>query len=143
MPPLCRLAGFGSHARRAFCRVKVLLDVNLSRRVAAELRRAGVIVHLVVDEMDPRSPDETVIEWAAHQGAVIVSRDQDFSAILAIRERTGPSLINLRVAEVDPARLAGLIAATIKTFSEDLSAGAVITLDDRHARIHRLPLDRE
>jgi hypothetical protein len=35
--------------------LKILLDVNLSRRVAMELRNLGVGVDLVVDEMDPRS----------------------------------------------------------------------------------------
>ena len=63
----------------------LLLDVNLSRRVATALAQLGVNVHLVVDEMDPRSPDEAIIDWAGRRGAVIVSRDQDFSAILATR----------------------------------------------------------
>jgi predicted nuclease of predicted toxin-antitoxin system len=69
-----------------------------------------------------------------------VNRDQDFSAILAVTGAGKPSLINLRLTTVEAERLASVIADVVKAFSDDLEAGAIVTVEDNRARIHRLPV---
>jgi predicted nuclease of predicted toxin-antitoxin system len=90
--------------------------------------------------MDPRAPDQETISEARRRGAVVISFDQDFGAILAVSGATSPSLVNLRVSYLDVDRLASAIAAIAHMAEADLVAGAVVTLDDAGARVHRLPL---
>ena len=120
--------------------MKFLADVNVSRHVVESLRSRGLDITRVPEIMDGRSPDSEVVSAARRLGAVLFSFDQDFSAILAISGLTAPSLINLRVTDVDAERLARAISAVVRATEADLLAGAVVTLDDAGVRVHRLPV---
>jgi predicted nuclease of predicted toxin-antitoxin system len=120
--------------------MRFLADVNVSRRVVERLRSLGFEILRVPEIMDGRSPDQEIISEARRRQAVLISHDQDFSAILALSGATDPSVINLRVSSVDAERLAHAIAVVARATEEDLLAGAVVTLDDAGVRVHRLPL---
>jgi predicted nuclease of predicted toxin-antitoxin system len=120
--------------------MRFLADVNISRHVIARLRSQGCDVTLVSEIMDCRSPDQEVLSEARRRQAIVISFDQDFGAILAISGATNPSLINLRVTDVDAERLANAIFAVVSVTAADLISGAVVTLDDAGVRVHRLPL---
>ena len=118
----------------------LLVDVNISPLVAAELRQLGVAVVRVGEVLDIRAPDENIVAEAVRLGAILVSRDQDFAAILATTGATRPSLVNVRVSEVDPGRLARAIASAVEALRDDLAQGAIVTLDDGGLRVHPLPV---
>jgi predicted nuclease of predicted toxin-antitoxin system len=120
--------------------MRLLADVNVSRRVVERLRSRGWDVIRVPEIMDPRSPDYDILSEARRRQAVRVSHDQDFGAILAISGATAPSFVNLRVSDVDADRVARTIADALRTAEADLLAGAVVTLDDAGMRVHQLPL---
>ena len=121
---------------------KIFADVNLSPRVVAALRADGFDAVRVSEVMPACSADQDVLAEAVRLGAVLVSQDQDFAAILAATGATRPSLVNLRVSFVDPERLARTIAAVMRTVPEDLAAGAIVTVDDVRVRVHGLPVGR-
>lgn len=120
--------------------MKLLADVNVSASVVARLRSDGVDVTRVVDVMDARSPDAQVVEAALERGAVLVSHDQDFGALLAIAGARKPSLINLRTSSVDVDFLVRCIKRVLTNAGEDLAAGAIVTVEDSGMRIRRLPI---
>jgi predicted nuclease of predicted toxin-antitoxin system len=120
--------------------MKLLIDVNLSPRVAAALRARGHDAVRVSDILDPRASDETIISDALRRGAVIVTRDQDFSMLLVTTGAAKPSIVNLRVSTVDADVLATLIDAIVQDRAADLEGGAIVTVDDRRVRIRRLPV---
>jgi len=120
--------------------MKILADVNISPRVVAALRADGFDAIRVSDVMPATSPDEEILAVAARLGAVVVSQDQDFSALLATSGATRPSHVNLRVTFVDADRLARTVAAAMRAAADDLLAGAIVTIDDAHVRVHRLPV---
>ncbi len=120
--------------------MKLLVDVNLSPKVVAALRDSGHDAIRTTELLDARAPDEAILAEALRRGATIVTRDQDFSALLARNGATGPSLINLRVAIVEHRALAKLIDAVVRDTSTDLAAGAIVSVDDARIRIHRLPI---
>jgi len=120
--------------------MKFLADVNISRRVVERLRTHGYSVVRVPEIMDPRAPDQEILAEARRRGAIVVSFDQYFGAILAVSGATSPSLINIRVTNVDVKKLANAILAVVRLAEEDLMEGAVVTLDDNGVRVHRLPL---
>lgn len=120
--------------------MKFLADVNVSRHVVEHLRSQGHSVVRVPEILDPGSPDDAVIAEARRWGAIVISFDQDFGAILAVTGATSPSLVNLRVSFTDAGRLAAMIASIARIAEADLMAGAVVTIDDSGVRVHRLPL---
>ena len=120
--------------------MRFLADVNVSRLVVERLKTYGYSIVRVPELMDPRTPDQEIIAEARRQGATLISFDQDFGAILAVSGVVSPSLVNLRVTDVDVDELANAIATAIRLTETDLSAGAVVTLDDNGVRVHRLPL---
>jgi predicted nuclease of predicted toxin-antitoxin system len=120
--------------------MRVLADVNLSPRVVAGLRSHGIDAVRVSDVLDPRATDVEVLAEALRRDAILVSRDQDFSGILAATNATKPSHLNVRVSIVEATRLVGILVAVLSATAAELEAGAIVTLDDAGTRIHRLPV---
>jgi predicted nuclease of predicted toxin-antitoxin system len=121
--------------------VRFLADVNVSRRVVALLREKGLDVVRVSEILDPRTADPVILEEARSRDAVVISHDQDFTALLALSGATSPSLINLRVSYADSERLADEIAAVARSAARALAEGAIATVDDGGARVLPLPVE--
>jgi predicted nuclease of predicted toxin-antitoxin system len=120
--------------------MRFIADINVSRRIVEELCDAGHdAVHVSV-LMDCRAKDKQILEEGRRRNAVVVSHDQDFAAILATTGALTPSLINIRVSYVDVDRLARMILSVVQATAQDLSTGAIVTIDDRGVRIHQLPV---
>lgn len=63
--------------------MRLLLDENLSSRIAEGLRARGFDALAVAEVTDLRGqPDVVVFEWAIDRGRAIVTFDVDFAAIL-------------------------------------------------------------
>lgn len=123
--------------------MKLLADVNVSVLVVARLRTAGVDVVRVCEFMDARSPDSDIVRSALERGAVLLSHDQDFSAMLAMNGAAKPSLLNLRTSSVDPDFLSQCILRALTEAAPELQAGAIVTVEDGGARVRRLPIGGE
>lgn len=120
--------------------MKLLLDVNISPSVAARLRSAGHDAVRATEVLDARASDASIVATALGLDAVVVTRDQDFSMLVALSGATRPSIINLRVSAVDASALAALIEAVVREVQVDLQAGAIVTVDDARMRVRTLPL---
>lgn len=120
--------------------MKLLADVNVSRRVVERLRALGVDVHHVPDLLDPRTADIDILALARREGAVLVSFDQDFGALLAASGERQPSFLNLRLSAVTVEGLAFRLHAVLSAFADDLAEGVIVTLDDEGLRVRRLPV---
>jgi predicted nuclease of predicted toxin-antitoxin system len=76
--------------------LRFLVDANLSPRVAARLRLDGHDVAHVGDVGLLTAADETILAHASREVRTIVSADADFAMLLAVANRSEPSLILLR-----------------------------------------------
>jgi uncharacterized protein DUF5615 len=77
------------------------LDVARRRRRAwpSRGRRRGDVVR--VDEvLPPTASDEAIVTAAIRDGRHIITQDPDFSAIVALSGRIGPSVISLRLSSL-------------------------------------------
>lgn len=114
--------------------------MNLSVEWASILRLEGLdAVHW--REVGGKTDSDTVIlEWAAKNGAVILTQDLDFPWLLASTRAAGPSVVLLRLRnELDPL-CQRRIAAIIQRFAKELDAGCLAVVDDFRERIKLLPL---
>lgn len=122
--------------------VKILIDVNLSPRwVDALADRGHEAIHWsTIGKLD--AEDVTILEWASDQGAVLLSCDLDFGAILAATNALGPSVIQIRGNDVLPEAIAERVSQAISHLERELRQGALVSLDIGQARVRVLPLKR-
>ncbi len=123
--------------------MKVLVDMNLSPRWAAELQSRGFESIHWSRIGAATAPDEEVLAWCAVNGHVLFTHDLDFGAILAASKERKPSVVQLRTENVLPAVMLQRAIDALKKVEKELAQGALVTIEpDRH-RIRLLPLRRE
>ena len=88
-------------------RMKLLVDENLSTRVASTLRDAGHDAVLVNAVGLANTDDDVILRSAADDGRIIVTADADFGALLALRGDRRPSVLMLRSSDRLTPRSAG------------------------------------
>jgi predicted nuclease of predicted toxin-antitoxin system len=71
--------------------VRLLIDANLSPKVAAALSKAGLESVHVGDVGLLTAPDRAILDYAAANALVIVSADSDFGELLAAARGATPS----------------------------------------------------
>jgi predicted nuclease of predicted toxin-antitoxin system len=64
----------------------------------------------------------------------------DFSALLALTNASGPSVVQVRTQDVLPSAIGSLIIKVLQDFEVALTKGALISIDERRARVRILPL---
>lgn len=121
--------------------MKLIVDMNLSPRLAGLLREAGFDAQHWSAIGAADAPDRTILAHARAIDAIVVTHDLDFSAILAATGADAPSVVQLRGLDLAPDRLIGPIATALHQCAEALHRGAILTIDTARARLRLLPLD--
>jgi predicted nuclease of predicted toxin-antitoxin system len=123
--------------------VKLLLDANLSPEVARRLIDAGHDAIHVVEIGLMTASDPEIMRAAVEANRVLITADSDFAAMLALGGAQAPSVVLLRSADhMRPPEQASLLLANLATVEEELTRGAIISLNRRHLRIRELPIER-
>ncbi len=124
--------------------MRLLLDANLSPRVAVRLIAEGHDVVHVADVGKLAATDAEILRFAAEEERVVVSSDTDFGTLLARLELSQPSFVLFRhVNEMTPDDQARLLVEVLPRVVAELEAGAVVTLVRGRVRTRRLPFDRQ
>lgn len=121
--------------------MRLLLDANLSPRVAGALRASGHETLHVGDVDMLAAADETILAWAAEHGYVVATADSDFGALLFRRRSASPSVIHIRgVSHRPPETHAALLTASLPVLEAALAAGAIVSLSPTGIRVRDLPI---
>jgi predicted nuclease of predicted toxin-antitoxin system len=124
--------------------VKLLLDANLSPRVARLLKEAGHDAIHVADIRLLTATDPEILQSAAKEERILLTADSDFGALLALGSLASPSVLLLRSADhLRPNEQGELIAANLPQIAEDLEKGAIVSLTRDRLRVRELPIDAE
>ena len=121
-------------------RLKLLVDMNLSPDWVPALRKHGWEAVHWSTVGDPRASDKDIMEWAAAHRYVVFTHDLDFGTMLALSHEAGPSVLQIRTADTLPDHLEGAVIAALNQHEADLSAGALVVVDERRNRVRVLPL---
>ncbi|NLZ06265.1 MAG: DUF5615 family PIN-like protein [Phycisphaerae bacterium] len=122
--------------------MKLLIDMNLSPDWAGLLSEAGFESVDWSRVGDPCATDATVMDYARAHGYVVFTHDLDFGAMLAATGAETPSVIQVRMQDVDPASLGETMIALLHRCRRHLEAGALICLDPSTERVRLLPIRR-
>jgi len=120
--------------------MKLLIDMNLSPRLADLLTHAGHEVVYWGTIGKPNAEDSEILTWAKESGYVILTNDLDFGAILATIGFESPSVVQIRRRDVVPEAIAPFLLQAIEKFAIELQAGALLVIDERRYRVRLLPL---
>lgn len=120
--------------------VRLLVDMNLSIEWIAFLEQAGWSTVHWSAVGDPCAEDTEIMEWALSQGRAVFTHDLDFGTALALTHAGGPSVIQVRSQRVLPAYIGALVLAALKQYDAELSAGALVVVEETRNRVRVLPL---
>jgi predicted nuclease of predicted toxin-antitoxin system len=100
--------------------VKLLIDANLSPRVAIALGEAGFDVAHVSESGLLKASDHEILDRALAEGRAVVTADSDFGALLALRRTASPSVVQLRqVTELGPEAHVTLLLTSLPSLGAD------------------------
>lgn len=120
-----------------------LADMNISPLTVSHLKKQGWNVIRASDVMDKSTKDIDLLEYARKHGMVIITQDLDFSMLLALKGYEKPSLVNVRLEEARPDYVTSRIIDTVSELEQELSKGAVVTVDETSVRYRYLPIKQE
>ena len=121
----------------------IIVDMNLSPEWAPLLSKHGLeSVHWRHLGLAP-AEDREIFNHAGRTRAIILTQDLDFGVILAQTNAASPSVVLLRMADVDPVNSGLRVIGALRTCARELADGAILTIDDHRHRIRILPLSRE
>lgn len=120
--------------------MKILVDMNLSPRWAAELRSEGMESIHWQDIGAANASDEEVLAWCSVHGHVLFTHDLDFGGILAASKGLNPSVVQLRAENVIPEAFLQQVMDALRQAESELDQGALVTIEPARHRIRLLPL---
>ena len=121
----------------------IIVDMNLSPEWARILIAQGFESAHWRTLGSGSAEDREIFDYARRTGATILTQDLDFGVILAQTNEPRPSVVLLRLADVDPSHTAAFVIEALRTCAKELAAGAILSIDgDRH-RVRLLPLRPE
>ena len=120
--------------------MKLVLDMNLSPRWANFLNSNGIEAFhwSSVGRVDAR--DSEIMAWARDRGCAVFTHDLDFGIALALSRESGPSVIQIRSQNIAPEHLGGIVLEVLRSYSDTISRGALVTVDEAKARVRILPI---
>lgn len=122
--------------------MRFLVDMPLSPRIALWLRqRRHDAIHRREERLE-RLADIDVFRKAIRESRIFVTRDLDFSEIVALSGHANASVVILRLFNPTHDRVVVGLARVIDECAASLAEGAVITIEESRYRVRRLPLLR-
>jgi predicted nuclease of predicted toxin-antitoxin system len=121
--------------------VRLILDANISHRVARLLRGADIDASHVRDHNLQHATDTAILEFARERSLVVVSEDTDFGELLAQQRTAAPSFVLLRTYQpITPDEQAAVLLANLPRVRPELEQGAIVVIERSRLRLRRLPL---
>jgi len=120
--------------------MKVLIDENLSPAWADALQKQGYTAEHWMNLGPIGASDDDVWNFATQHGYLVLSKDLDFSRMLAQRNTVIPSVIQLRVDNPSPDEWGKMLADILSTYQAQLQKGCLITLKPDQHRVRILPI---
>ena len=120
--------------------MKFLLDQGLPRSAAEHLERLGLEAEHVGELGLARATDEAILAEGKRRGAIVVTLDSDFHALLAVTNASAPSVLRIQIEGLRGPEVAVLLHRVALATKSDLEHGAAVTVTTSRIRLRRLPL---
>ena len=118
----------------------LILDMNLSPKLVDMLAEQQIDAKHWCMIGSFAATDTEIMTYAKKNNCIVVTYDLDFTAILSVTHDCKPSVIQIRKHRLDFCFLAKLLSVVTRRWADDLSNGAVLTIDAEKLRVRLLPL---
>lgn len=122
--------------------MKILIDMNLSPEWCRVLDGHGHACVHWSEAGDPRAGDAVIMKWARLNDHVVLTHDLDFGTILAFTQASAPSVVQIRMEDVLAPAMEMLLVNVFRDYEAELTAGALVVLEETKSRVRVLPLSR-
>jgi len=120
--------------------MKFLLDENIPPRAADCITELGHSARHVNHLGMSGTADGDIFLLAEREDEVIVTHDNDFSAIHAFSGKSKPSVILFRHQVISLSVICDVLRKVIGGLSVELAEGVFISVDEKSVRSRRLPI---
>ncbi len=122
--------------------MRFLVDMNIATDVAVWLRGQGHdAVHLrEVGLQELR--DEAVLAKAVAEKRVVLTFDLDFADLAAAAGDARAAVILMRLRSAQTTRILDRLRDILASTAQALETGAIVIVEEKRARIRRLPIGR-
>jgi predicted nuclease of predicted toxin-antitoxin system len=118
--------------------LKIIVDMNLSPDWVATLRNAGFEAIHWSNIGLAFAPDEEIMSYATSNGYMVLTNDLDFGSTLVMTRAGKPSVVQLRVDDLDPLVLGQRVIGALRELGPELMEGALVTVEETRIRLRRL-----
>ena len=120
--------------------MRFLLDMGLGRSTAIFLRTQGHDAVHLRDQGLQRMEDEEIVDKASNENRVIITHDLDFGRLIALSQNRMPSVITLRLANMQADNVNLYLTQVLAKFSNELETGALVSVHEQAIRVRQLPV---
>ena len=120
--------------------MKFLIDVNLSPRWVNLLEAVGFEAVRWTEVGAANASDSEIMRYAASEGYVVMTHDQDFSTLLALSRAGEPSVVLLRLSSLRVEKVGDRVLRALGAVLVDLEKGAIVVIEDKRVRVRDLPM---
>ena len=89
----------------------------------------------------PMAADTDLLAWARQHGRVVLTQDLDFAELLYHTRAGSPSVVLLRLRNELHSDQQRRVCDLLRTARDALETGALLVIDERRARLRRLPVE--
>lgn len=118
----------------------MLLDQGLPRSTVRFLNERRTEAEHVADLGMAKARDMAILAAAVKRGAIVVTLDADFHALLASSGSTSPSVVRVRIEGLKGDELAEIITRVLEAAGEELDVGAAVSVTVGQIRVRLLPI---
>jgi predicted nuclease of predicted toxin-antitoxin system len=120
--------------------MKILIDMNMSPRWVEALVENGIDAVHWSSLGHAATADSSIMDHAAKHGYIVMTRDLDFSTILAATGGMEPSVVQFRAIDRFSPALVARVVPALKRLEKELRQGAVLVVTSNRFRLRPLPL---
>jgi predicted nuclease of predicted toxin-antitoxin system len=117
--------------------MKFLSDESVDRQIVDRLRQDGHFVSYVI-EMEPAISDDTVLNLANKEAALLLTADKDFGEMVFRQGRSNQGVILVRMAGLSQKSKSDIVSLAIKKHASELTK-AFTVITPKSIRIRRSP----
>jgi predicted nuclease of predicted toxin-antitoxin system len=120
--------------------VRIIIDINLAPRWAEFLSANGFEATHWSTVGSVTASDEEIMRHAVRDGAIVLTHDLDFGAILAASGGKGPSVVQIRADNIGVQAIGMHVVTALHQSVDELVVGALMTIEPGRLRLTLLPL---
>jgi len=107
--------------------MNLLADESIDGQIVYRLRQDGHLVHYVA-EMEPGISDDTVLDLANREAALLLTADKDFGELVYRQGRITSGIVLVQLAGLSPTHKADIVSSVLNEHRTELRhAFTVIT----------------